>query len=95
MDTILFLAVLLGGLLLGAYVSRWRERRVLPIWTWSLTFAAAWAWGVYRTGARAWYGADGAAQVSTLAALLILLVLFVLGSLACTVAAMTAGRGKR
>lgn len=95
MDTLLFLAVLLGGLLVGGYISRWRERRALPIWTWSLAFAAAWAWGVWRIGTRAWYGADGVAQMSAPGTVLTLALLFLLGFTFSGVAAMTAGRGAR
>lgn len=89
MPILLFTLIFLGGLLCGAWFSRWRERRVQPIWTWGLAFALVWSWAVVRLGERAW-----AARLSWLGFTACFAAAFVLGFLTCVVAAMTAGRGK-
>jgi uncharacterized integral membrane protein len=83
---LLFLLVLLVGLLLGAGVSRWRERRIEPIWTWGLAFAFVWAWLLLRVSAHSF---------SWPAYLLLFGAAVFTGFLVCVVAAMTAGRGKK
>ena len=87
------LLVLAGGLLLGAWVSRGRERRAQPIWTWALAFGVAWAWALARVGAWAWYGTW--AQLSWPGLALLFCVAFPAGFMACVIAAITAGRGKK
>ena len=89
---LIFLLVLAGGLLLGAWVSRRRERRAQPVWTWALVFGVAWAWALARVGAWAWYGTW--TQLSWTGLALIFCAAFPLGFMACVIAAITAGRGK-
>lgn len=88
MELVFFIITLLGGWLFGAWVSRWRERRALPIWTWALAFALGWSWALWRAGAWAfnWTAWRGLVLVFVLA--------FPVGFMTCVVAAMTAGRGK-
>jgi hypothetical protein len=87
MNPLFFFTTLAGSLLVGAWVSRRRERRAQPIWTWALLFASLWTGALIYAGAR---GFGGAAWRWALAGALG----FFVGFMTCVVAAMTAGRGK-
>ena len=89
MSVLLFTLTFLGGLLCGAWVSRWRERRAQPIWTWGLAFALIWSWAVVRLGERVW-----TISFSWLGFTACFVAAFVVGFLTCVIAAMTAGRGQ-
>ena len=90
MPVLLFTLIFPGGLLFGAWVSRWRERRAQPIWTWGLAFGLIWSWAVARVGEWVW-----ATNISWLRFAACFVAAFVVGFLTCVVAAMTAGRGKK
>ena len=91
-EKVIFVIILAGGLLLGAGVSRWRERRAQPIWTWAIAFGVAWAWTLYRVGSLVWLDAETAQTFSWIRLAVVFVVAFPIGFMGCVVAAMTAGK---